>query len=406
MSNMWQGIDEIEVSLDFGSAGEHKIGTLINAEGGAVFYYDEAFLELDVNPAPFDIPLLPEAHELQFEHLTVLGMFGDSLPEGWSRGVLETQLARQGVNWRDPSPIDRFALVGGNNIGALTFHPEHHLGQQIPDLTVEELARMIIELDAADDTQLNMARKLVGSLGGVRPKAQIWMVDGQVSTLPQEGAEQWILKFPSPTYDEPNAGVVEYAYSLMAQAAGITMAPTRLVQHHDGPAYFATARFDRSNGAQYHYQSFASLYGFAPLTRSTYANLLSTEIQLTGREAPSEQLIRRMTFNVAACVRDDHVRNHGFLMNANGIWASAPAFDLTFDDKLEHEMIVGRDVRNPSSDDLRGVVEQVGGDIENTNTIISEVQDTVARWPEFAAEAGLDSPTMLAIQNRLASIVT
>lgn len=404
MNNPWNAIGEVEVSLNFGSTGEHKIGTLTDAAGGTFFYYDEAFLELEINPAPFDIPYLPEAHQLQFDHQTVLGMFGDSLPEGWARRVLETQLARQGVNWRDLSAVDRFALVGGNNIGALTFRPEHHLAAQIPSLTVEDLARTIIELGADGDAQLNIARKLVGSLGGVRPKAQIWMSNGEVSVIPKESPDQWILKFPNPTYDEPNAGLVEYAYSSMARAAGIRMAPTRLVEHRDGPAYFATARFDKSDGVQFHYQSFAGLYGLAPLTRSTYANLLSTEMQLTAREEPSEQLIRRMAFNVMACVRDDHIRNHGFLMDAEGIWAPAPAFDLTFDDKLDHEMIVGDEVRNPGISDLRRVVEQVGGDIDRANIIFDEVRDSVARWPEFAAEAGLDRPTIQAIQRRLRSI--
>src|SRR6185437_9070664 len=40
-----------------------------------------------------------------------------------------------------------------------------------------------------------------------------------------------------------------------------------------------------------------------------------------------EQLYRRVAFNVAVGNRDDHLRNHGFLLTAAG-WRLAPAFDL------------------------------------------------------------------------------
>ncbi|MCX7249689.1 MAG: HipA domain-containing protein [Burkholderiales bacterium] len=43
--------------------------------------------------------------------------------------------------------------------------------------------------------------------------------------------------------------------------------------------------------------------------------------------ADLEQLFRRVSFNVAVGNRDDHLRNHGFVLGTNG-WQLAPAFDV------------------------------------------------------------------------------
>nr|WP_246318962.1 HipA domain-containing protein [Peteryoungia desertarenae] len=42
------------------------------------------------------------------------------------------------------------------------------------------------------------------------------------------------------------------------------------------------------------------------------------------------QMVRNMTFNLLARHRDDHARNHAFLMGAHGMSKLAPAYDLTF----------------------------------------------------------------------------
>lgn len=39
------------------------------------------------------------------------------------------------------------------------------------------------------------------------------------------------------------------------------------------------------------------------------------------------ELFRRVLFNVAVANRDDHLRNHGFICQAQG-WRRAPAFDM------------------------------------------------------------------------------
>ncbi len=52
---------------------------------------------------------------------------------------------------------------------------------------------------------------------------------------------------------------IEYAYSLMAQKAGITMSECRLLEEN-GRRHFMTRRFDRrANGEKLHMQSLCAL---------------------------------------------------------------------------------------------------------------------------------------------------
>jgi len=50
------------------------------------------------------------------------------------------------------------------------------------------------------------------------------------------------------------------------------------------------------------------------------------------------QLFRRVVFNAAISNRDDHLRNHGFILMPNG-WRLSPAFDINPNiDKAEHAL--------------------------------------------------------------------
>ena len=397
-------MDSVQVTLDFGDAGVQGMGRIASVDGQTYFQYDRDFLDGEVNPAPYSFSFDGSLQKVEREGMHLVGAFADVLPDGWAKHVLDGRLTVLGYDPNQLSPVDRLALIDGNSIGALTFRPNDPLDAEVPSLTIDDLAATVIRQGGKGDAGIEVARKLVGSLGGIRPKANIWIDDDRVSARPIAGADPWIIKFPNPTYDKPNAGVIEFAYSLMARAAKINMAPTRLIESRDGPGFFATARFDRSGGERFHFQSLSGLLSLAPLARSTYQALIGIDMQLCGRDAPSEQLTRRMVFNVLACNRDDHTRNHGFLLNSKGLWATAPAFDITFSDLVQHELIVGKDPGNPEAADLREVVTELGGDPGMVDDVIKDVRDAVEVWPDFAAEAGLDTETSEMIRTRLSTI--
>jgi serine/threonine-protein kinase HipA len=61
-----------------------------------------------------------------------------------------------------------------------------------------------------------------------------------------------------------------------------------------------------------------------------YEQALLTIRQLSLPMAAIEEQFRRMAFNIVARNQDDHVKNIAFLMNKEGLWSLAPAFDLTY----------------------------------------------------------------------------
>ena len=62
--------------------------------------------------------------------------------------------------------------------------------------------------------------------------------------------------------DPKGYGTIEYAYHLMAKAAGVTMTECRLLEEN-GRRHFMTSRFDRlTGGAKLHMQSLCALAHF------------------------------------------------------------------------------------------------------------------------------------------------
>ena len=86
------------------------------------------------------------------------------------------------------------------------------------------------------------------------------VISGQ-GDVPQ-GFDYWLLKFDGVTDSElgkpKEFGRIEYAYYLMAKAAGINMSECRLLQEN-GRAHFMTRRFDRVAGKRLHMQSLCGL---------------------------------------------------------------------------------------------------------------------------------------------------
>lgn len=97
-----------------------KVGRIALVDRKIYFEYDEEFLERNLQLSPFHLPnrkgvfFGPDF----FEFLP--GLFNDSLPDGWERLLLDRKLQNEGLSFRNLTPLDRLAFVGGNGMGALT----------------------------------------------------------------------------------------------------------------------------------------------------------------------------------------------------------------------------------------------------------------------------------------------
>jgi serine/threonine-protein kinase HipA len=100
---------------------------------------------------------------------------------------------------------------------------------------------------------------------------------------------------------------------------------------------------------------------------------------------------RRAVFNVLGVNQDDHVKNLSFHLDTDGAWRLTPAYDVTFARGGEwtatHQMRLADKRSGITRADLVEVARDFG--IRAPDHVIDEVADVIARWPAYAAEAGV-----------------
>ena len=211
------------------------------------------------------------------------------------------------------------------------------------------------------------------------------------------GFEHWLLKFDGVrdrSLDDPEGyGRIEYAYHLMAVAAGIGMSECRLLAE-GGRAHFMTRRFDRqSGGGRLHLQTLCGLahldYNDPAAHSYEQAFQVCRELRLPYPEI--EQFFRRMVFNAGARNQDDHTKNIAFLMDPQGRWSLSPAYDVTYAYNPagrwtgRHQMSMAGKRSDITRADLLEVARSVG--VKKPGEIIDEVAAALDRWPRWAETA-------------------
>jgi serine/threonine-protein kinase HipA len=378
-----------------------KVGRLAIRDRRILFEYDPGFVASGMEISPFELPLKPgvmEARRDPFDGL--FGVFADSLPDGWGRLLLDRAVERHGIQRGQLSPLDRLAFVGGNGMGALSYEPDYSrevlrrrndTENEISLDRIAEESRIVLAGDA--NVVFDDLLRLNGSSGGARPKivAQVsanrrTIIHGGISLEP--GYEHWMIKFSS-SQDEREAGTIEYAYSLMAAAAGVEAPPTHLFRTRRG-AYFGARRFDREGNNRVHMHSLAGLihadYRNPSLDYDTY---LKAVVALTRNMAEVQKAYTLACFNVLAHNRDDHARNFSFLLREDGRWVVAPAYDLTFSHgpNGEQSMLLLGEGREPGIEGLAELGKRHG--IRKSKQILERVRSAVGQWTRFSVEAGV-----------------
>jgi serine/threonine-protein kinase HipA len=237
---------------------------------------------------------------------------------------------------------------------------------------------------------------------------------GQVQAPP--GFGYWLLKFDGVSSnkdkeleDPQGFTLIEYAYSLMARAAGIDMSDCRLLAE-GGRRHFMTRRFDRkADGGKLHMQTLAGLGHFDFNVAGIYAYEQAFDVirKLKLHMRDIEQQFRRMLFNVVARNQDDHVKNIAFLMDKAGNWSLSPAFDVTYAYNPEgawtarHQMTINGRTEDFTLADFRDCAGVAGLGRGRHLQILAEVVAAVKSWPRYASEAGVTAKQRDAIANTL-----
>lgn len=397
----WRSAGRVGIGLDFGHGRTpRRLGDAAIAEGRIYLSFDEGLVASGINPSPIRLKLETGLQEGVRDLDGLPGLLHDSLPDGWARLVLDRALRSAGYDHTSLTALDRLAIVGANGSGALTYTGPRLEPFEAPSVDFDTAAALVGQAPEDEDgDNIRTALALTGSLGGARPKANVWRLHDTFATSRTHGATLWLAKFGA-TQDGPDAGSVEFAYSLMAKAAGIDMPPTRLLPSKLTAGYFAVERFDRTaDGHRVHMHSLGGLLNASTANSALgYRELMlvtGSLTQSTGTDIASiEQQIARMAFNVFARNRDDHGKNHAFLMDESGGWRPAPAFDLTYSNLQEHALLVGSAGRHPGLPDMLEVARAVRIPDERTTAIVDRVRSAVADWKSHAKEANV-SPALV-----------
>lgn len=199
-----------------------------------------------------------------------------------------------------------------------------------PFASLRELEYASGQLDAENTIEQNdydrWLRMLIapgGSLGGARPKASVTDQQGHL----------WIAKFPSQR-DDLDVGAWEMVLHRLAARVNINVAQAELRRFNSAHRCFLVKRFDRTtSGHRLHFASAMTLLGRTDgddaSTGTSYLELAEF-IARSGAntDADLEELWRRIVFFMLVSNTDDHLRNHGFLLEPGRGWRLAPAYDM------------------------------------------------------------------------------
>jgi serine/threonine-protein kinase HipA len=400
----------------------------------AVFQYDPEFVGAGIEVAPLKMPAREAPYEfpaLRKETFSGLpGMLADALPDKFGSRLIDAWLAETGRSAERFSPVDRLCYIGSRGIGALEFKPTIRNVTRSKRLEVAQLVDLVNrvlderkhlagQLGGEDDAEALEDILSVGtSAGGARAKAVLaWNREtdefrsGQVKA--GEGYEHWLLKFDGVSNnrdkelaDPQGFGKIEYAYYLMAKAAGIDMSECRL-HHEGGRSHFMTRRFDRDGrGRKIHMQSLGAMqhFDFNDPASYSYEQAILTIRELGLGMDVVETQYKRAVFNVVARNQDDHVKNISFLMDQSGSWRLSPAYDVAYSYNpdgpwtRDHQMSIGGKRNGFSHNDLLTFASNVGLKEAKARQAINDVTRSVEAWKAHAKKADVEQTDITRIE--------
>lgn len=380
-----------------GGAKPQLVGQLALFKHRVAFEYDDSFLKTGIQLSPFLMPakqgvFIPEPQPWG----GLAGLFNDSLPDGWGLLLMDRHLKSLGIDTRRMTPLDRLAYIGDRGLGALTYEPASSENHDVFDINLASVARSVNDIYEGEvSSQLAKISKIGGSPGGARPKVLVHLKGNHLISgdeNPAKDYEPWIIKFFAKS-ESPDTGRIEYAYSLMAKDAGITMPETRIFNDQDGNAWFGIKRFDREGSRRIHMHTLAGLIDADfRMPSIDYTDILKVTKSLTRNQKDVKQSFLVMVFNVLANNRDDHSKNFSYLMDDEGHWRVSPAYDLTMSKGMagEHTTTIAGEGMNPTKEHMFKVGEQVGLSSTDMNGMMNKVEDSVAQWEKWREKAGIE----------------
>ncbi len=333
----------------------------------------------------------------------IFGCFTDALPDRWGRTLLlrreqilaeeEHRPVRRLSSFDFLTGIDDYSRMGGFRFKETPDGEFINTNEslRIPPLTdmralvaaSEEIERSEEQNQLPDKRWIAQLVQPGSSLGGARPKASIIDTAGRLC----------VAKFPS-RKDDYDVGLWEHFSHMLAAKAGINAATTTVIPANDKYHTLLSRRFDRTDdNRRIHFASAMTLLGLADgdsaATGHGYLDIVDFIVQgCTQVEANLQELFRRVAFNICIGNSDDHFRNHGFLLTANG-WTLAPAYDMNPTLNEYQSLLISSSSNKADLSVLLEACEEYMLTRATAEQIIAEVTTAVRDWRMVAQRIGI-----------------
>lgn len=387
------------------------------------FTYNPEFVKKGLNISPLSAPingiraLAPVWGESAKIYQRLPAFIADSLPDAWGNQLFDLWRQQNHLSGADINPLDKLSFIGRRGMGALEFLPEVTHERKSEKINMNSLAdlaeRIFVERENAcilPEESITMQSLLtVGtSAGGRQPKAIIAINrktgeirSGQISGL--EDFDYYLLKFGNSEYCSSE---LEMTYYELATTAGINMMPSELYSVENN-SHFMTKRFDREGTRKVYTQTLAAIYPDA----ESYEQLIEVCRKLHLPEADCQEVFRRMVFNILSNNTDDHNKNFSFIMNEDGSWRLAPAYDITYIinrggylPNEEHCMFIRAKLRGITRNDVIDFARDNG--IRRPDSIIRDVVVSLKTFRSVALKYGVTKEWIGRVETAIISHLT
>jgi serine/threonine-protein kinase HipA len=355
-------------------------------------------IQLDPRLQPFAGPQYPPQGRSKF------AVFADASPDRWGRFLIRRRLERdQRAGLAAPSTKLKESdfLLGVHDqyrVGALRFrrddtgpfldNQDRRGAPPLVNLRELEAASIAVERDESNDAPnggewLKMLIAPGGSLGGARPKASVIDPEGGL----------WIAKFPSArdAGDDFNVGAWEMVIQTLARQCGIRVPESMLRRYVHAHHTFLVKRFDRTPaGRRLHFASAMTLTdrqdGDDAASGASYLEIAEVLIQYGSRTNEDlRELWARIVFNLLVSNTDDHLRNHGFLLEPGKGWRLSAAYDMNpVPDSYGLKLNISELDNALDLDLARSVAPYFRLSPKEAREIIETSQQVVRQWPVLA----------------------
>ena len=353
--------------------------------------------------SPHALPIDPELQLYsgrQFSGDHNFRIFLDSCPDRWGRLLMkrrEAVIAKQEQR-RAKQLTEMDYLLGVHDLhrmGGIRFkqQPDGAFldnNQRLaapPIKSIRELEYAVSKIEQGDTSDpdylkwLGMLISPGSSLGGARPKASVVDTDHSL----------WIAKFPS-QYDDHDIGAWEFVAYQLAINAGVEMSICK-IQRFSGPYHtFLTKRFDRHKQQRLHFSSAMTQLGYYDGDYEASYLELAEFITHHGSQSQYDlgHLWRRIVFNIAVSNTDDHLRNHGFILDDKG-WKLSPAYDINpVTPSYGLHLNISEDSNQLDFEVAMGVIDYFRIKTDRAKTIQQEVCNSVKNWSKVASSIGIN----------------